>query len=111
LRQWNQLLAFALEFRPDLIIELGRGHGNSTCCFLEAARHIETTGGSCRVVSLCLSNTWALETAQRLRSICDASWFGRGNILRKDILEHDFEAELAPARRVFLFWDAHGVAV
>jgi len=111
LRQWNQLLAFALEFRPDLILELGRGHGNSTCCFLEAARHIEATGGRCRLVSLCLDDTWAVQTAKRLRPLCDDSWFGRGAILRKNILEHDFEAELTPAQRVFLFWDAHGVVV
>src|SRR4051812_1166055 len=111
LRQWNQLISFALEFQPDLIIELGRGHGNSTCCFLETARHIEERGGRCRLVSLCLSDTWAAETVKRLKPICDSSWFARGNVLTKNILEHDFEVGLAGAKRVFLFWDAHGVVV
>ncbi len=54
LSQWAQLIAFTLEFRPDLILELGRGFGNSTCCFLESARHLEENGSSCRLVSLCL---------------------------------------------------------
>ena len=35
--QWGQLAAFALEFKPDLILELGRGVGNSTALFLEVA--------------------------------------------------------------------------
>ena len=33
--QWAQLLAYTLEFKPDLILELGRGAGNSTCVFTE----------------------------------------------------------------------------
>lgn len=33
--QWISLAAFALDFQPDLIIELGRGYGNSTAMFLE----------------------------------------------------------------------------
>jgi hypothetical protein len=39
LYQWAELGAFALEFRPDLILELGRELGNSTCCFIEVANH------------------------------------------------------------------------
>ena len=38
--QWAQLAAMALEYQPDLIIELGRGKGNSTCVFTEAANII-----------------------------------------------------------------------
>jgi ubiquinone/menaquinone biosynthesis C-methylase UbiE len=34
--QWAQLMAMTWEFEPDLVIELGRGHGNSTCAFTEA---------------------------------------------------------------------------
>ena len=55
LSQWAQLEAFALAFAPDLIVELGRGGGNSTCCFLEAAHHLRAQGRRCRVLSLCLS--------------------------------------------------------
>src|SRR5262249_60970035 len=54
--QWAQLLAFALEFRPTLILELGRGLGNSTCVFTEAANRLP--GGFCRVLSLCLTDYW-----------------------------------------------------
>jgi hypothetical protein len=35
--QWAQLMAAALDFAPDLILELGRGRGNSTCAFTEAS--------------------------------------------------------------------------
>src|SRR5215471_9029298 len=51
--QWAQIMAFAQEFRPDLIVELGRGMGNSTALFTEVAHHL---GGAerCKVLSLCL---------------------------------------------------------
>lgn len=109
--QWGQLLAFAAEFRPDLVIELGRGHGNSTCVFLEAARALDQSGSPCRVVSLCLTSAWADDTVPRLAGVCDAAWFARGKILRGDILRYDFGAEAAGAKRVLVFWDAHGPEV
>src|SRR5918996_4862142 len=54
--QWAQLMSLALEFRPDLILELGRGSGNSTCAFVEAAHLL--CKDSPHVVSLCLTDTW-----------------------------------------------------
>ena len=48
LYQWAQMGAFALEFKPELILELGRLYGNSTCVFLEVVNsrvhrcHLET---------------------------------------------------------------------
>jgi len=104
--QWAQLLAFALEFRPDLIIELGRERGNSTCCFLEAARLLAPS--PCSVVSLCLTDLWQRETAPRLRPLCDVDWFARGRVLTQNLLTFDFAAALAQSRRCLLFWDAHG---
>ncbi|MFQ5696580.1 MAG: hypothetical protein ACE5HB_11365, partial [Terriglobia bacterium] len=38
--QWAQVAAYTLEFKPDLILELGRERGNSTCCFLEVANQL-----------------------------------------------------------------------
>ena len=35
--QWAQWYSVALGFAPDLIIELGRGYGNSTALFGQAA--------------------------------------------------------------------------
>jgi len=40
LADWFKLYAFVLEYSPDLIIELGRGYGNSTCIFTEAVNKI-----------------------------------------------------------------------
>lgn len=104
--QWAQLLAFALEFRPTLILELGRDFGNSTCVFTEAASRLER--GSCRVLSLCLSNYWTRRTLPRLRTIVPPEWGASLQAVETNILTFDFEAALAGAERVFVFWDAHG---
>jgi hypothetical protein len=37
LLQWAQLMAVVLEFKAELILELGQGRGNPTCAFTEAA--------------------------------------------------------------------------
>jgi hypothetical protein len=105
--QWLQLSAFVQEYRPDLIVELGREAGNSTCCFLEAIREVGTTTPA-RLVSLCRSGYWEVGTRPRLRDLCDESWFAPGAVLQKDILTFDYAAALAGAKRVFVFWDAHG---
>src|SRR3954471_14076850 len=38
LEGWRQLYDLTVAFQPDLVIELGRGWGNSTCVFTEAAQ-------------------------------------------------------------------------
>lgn len=106
--QWAQLMAFSLDFQPDLILELGRGMGNSTCVFTEVAHHVE---GDSRVVSLCLSDTWEATTFPRLRSHTAEEWFEPLETHRIDIRNFDYESLLALARRVFVFWDAHGFEV
>ena len=108
--QWVQIMAFALDFRPDLIVELGRGMGNSTCCFLEVANQL---GGvrACRLISLCLSDSWSVHTLPRLRQVVPADWFAPGEILRANILSYDFSQRVREAERVLVFWDAHGFAV
>lgn len=108
--QWVQIMAFALEFRPDLVIELGRGMGNSTCCFLEVANQL---GGAeaCRVVSLCLSSSWFDTTVPRLRKVVPQKWFAPGHIKQGNILEYDFTAEVERAQRCLVFWDAHGFEI
>jgi hypothetical protein len=103
--QWAQLMAVALEFAPDLILELGRGKGNSTCAFTEASN---LNQGRSRIVSLCLSDNWERETLPRLRKIVPTEWFKPLETLRTDILEFDYEKALSGAKRVLIFWDAHG---
>lgn len=94
-----------MDFAPDLILELGRGKGNSTCAFTEASN---LHGGRSRIVSLCLSDSWERETLPRLRKIVPEDWFKPLQALREDILEFDYERALSGAKRMLIFWDAHG---
>jgi len=107
--QWAQFMAYVLEFQPNLIVELGRGQGNSTCAFTEAANLLGPS--RCRVLSLCLSDSWEKETLPRVQQVVPASWFHCLRALRGDILTFDFKSSLAGAGRVLLFWDAHGFDV
>jgi FkbM family methyltransferase len=108
LYQYAQLLATVLEFQPDLILELGRGGGNSTCLFTEAANQL---GGSARVISICRSEDWESHTVERLRAVVPDDWFKPLTALTADILEVDYPRLLAGAGRVLLFWDASGFDV
>src|SRR5581483_10116008 len=110
-QHWAQLFAFTLEYQPDLILELGRGHGNSTCCFLEAARHLQRYGSGCRLVSLCRDSHWEEQTLPRLRPLCEADWFARGRFIQYDITRYDFREVLEEASRVLVYWDAPGFEV
>lgn len=105
--QWAQWYSVALGFAPDLIVELGRGRGNSTALFAQAARHLERV----RIVSLCRSDDWTATVAPRIAGIVDQQWFATIDARRTDILSTDFEAILADHRRVLLLWDAHGFQI
>ena len=107
--QFAQLAAATLEFRPDLILELGRGAGNSTCLFTEAAHRMEPGPG--RVLSLDVYDNWAQHTVPRLQPYLPADWFTPLAALRQDILTFDFHSALASAHRILVFWDAHGFDV
>jgi FkbM family methyltransferase len=105
--QWAQIAAFAEEFRPDFILELGRGTGNSTACFTEIAHHL---GGAekCRVLSLCLSDSWRKQSAPKIRRIVPPDWFAPLETLECDILRFDIASRLQNAHKPLVFWDAHG---
>jgi FkbM family methyltransferase len=106
--QYAQLLAAVLEFQPDLILELGRGRGNSTGLFTEAANRL---GGSTRVISICESKDWESETLPRLRRFVPDGWLKPLTVLRGDIRLADYPNLLKGASRVLLFWDASGFDV
>ncbi|MDF1667890.1 MAG: hypothetical protein P1V97_39500, partial [Planctomycetota bacterium] len=108
--QWNQLFAYTLEFKPDLIIELGRGRGNSTCLFTQAAKALGPDS-SCHVLSLCNSKDWAEETAPKLETIFGQDWFKDLTAESCDILSYDPSPFIAKATRVMVFWDAHGFEI
>jgi len=104
--QWAQIAAFTEEFRPDFILELGRGTGNSTACFTEVANHLGA--GQCHVLSLCLSDNWRKQSVPKIRRIVSPDWFAPLEALECDILKFDIATPLAKAQRVVVFWDAHG---
>ncbi len=108
--QFAQLFASALEFAPDLIVELGRGWGNSTCAFTEAANQLSMSS-PCRVLSICECPYWDAYTKSRVQELVLPSWFNPLHALRGDILKFDFSQALSGAKRVLVFWDAHGFEV
>ena len=106
--QFAQLMAAVLDFRPEVVLELGRGYGNSTCAFAEAAHQ---SGGGIRVVSVCNSEEWSTVTVPRLRQVVSKEWFKSVQAIRGDILQFDYGKALSGVRSAMLFWDAHGFEV
>jgi hypothetical protein len=106
--QLAQFFAMAREFGADLILELGRGAGNSTCAFTEAANQLPTP---CRIVSVCQSSAWHDETVPRLLPAVGSSWLQPLEAVQHDILTFDFASVLEDAQRVLIFWDAHGFEI
>jgi hypothetical protein len=105
-----QIASMVYDFKPDLIVELGRGYGNSTCAMAFAAKMLRPQ--KCRFVSLCLSNAFNTESLPYLKShLQDPSVLDPVESLEADILTFDFEPVIASAKRVFVFWDAHGFDV
>ncbi len=104
--QWVQLMSFIYEFKPDLILELGRGYGNSTCAFNEVCQLLKPE--HCEVLSLCISDDWDDITVPNLQKIVPKEWFSTITALNANILTFDFEMALKGKERIVLFWDAHG---
>jgi hypothetical protein len=103
---WSLFYALALSFKPDRIVELGRGFGNSTAAFTQAAHDL----GSCEVVSVDRDrgHTWETQTLPKLHGAIDGSWLGHLDAIQADILDLTAERLFGDARRVVLLWDAHG---
>ncbi len=106
--QWAQLMALALEYKPDIVLELGRGKGNSTCAFTEASYMSESKW---TILSVCLNNDWELSSLPQIRQIVSDGWLERLKTVRADILDYDFESALRGFTRILIFWDAHGFDV
>jgi cephalosporin hydroxylase len=105
--QWIQWYAMTLEFKPDLIIELGRGLGNSTCVFTEAANQL----GNCRVLSLCISQDWDARTKPRISEVVPPNWFDPLDARTTDILRTDVGEMVGNSQRILVLWDAHGFEI
>src|SRR5438128_3260070 len=105
--QWAQWFAYAREYRPDLVLELGRGNGNSTAAVNEALHQL----GHGRLVSFCLTRTWHEKTVPLLQPVVEAGWFERIEARVGNLLHEDFAPIVGDARRVLLIWDAHGFEI
>jgi cephalosporin hydroxylase len=103
---WLSLHDLTVGHGPGLVIELGRGYGNSTVVFTDAAR----SRPKLRVVSIGYDepSAWVTRTRPRLEQLVEAGWFDPLTVLQQDILETNFAAILQGHKRVLLFWDAHG---
>lgn len=106
--EWGQLIASALEFAPDVILEVGRGYGNSTLSFTQAANALAPL--ECRVVSVC-RHPWQEAYAAVLPAAPAPEWFSPLLVLNGDVRDLDFKEALGNAGRVLVFWDAHGYDV
>jgi cephalosporin hydroxylase len=108
IENWLELHALTVAFRPDLVLELGRGYGNSTCVFTEAAHTV-----GCRVVSIGFDSerAWETRTAPRLTQVVEANWFAPLTVVQDDITALDFRPLLEGSSRTLVFWDVHGADV
>jgi len=103
---WIQLYSLVLEFSPDLIVELGRGYGNSTCLFTEAVNK----SGKGKVVSVGYDSehAWDKITVPALQKLISSQWLDKLSIKQQDIMKTDFAEIIGKSERILLFWDAHG---
>jgi hypothetical protein len=108
LHQWVHFYALTMEYQPDLIIEFGRGYGNSTCLFGEALSHMD---GERRLISLCLSDCWERTTLPKLERMKDREWLARIDARTIDVRDVDYAEVVGGAKRVLVLWDAHGFDV
>ena len=108
LENWLELHDLTVGFRPDLVLELGRGYGNSTCVFTQAAQVV-----GCRVVSIGFDSehAWETRTAPRLERVVEADWFAPLTVVQDDLTTLDFLALVEGSGRTLVFWDAHGADV
>jgi hypothetical protein len=102
--EYAQLFTITLQYKPDLIIEVGRGYGNSTAVFTEAANQISNT----QVISICLTDDWQKEIVPKITGIVPKNWFHNLDILTANILDIKFKRLLKNKQKIIIFWDAHG---
>jgi hypothetical protein len=104
LEQWLRLYRRALAVAPDVLLEVGRGYGNSTVVLTDAAHVLQV-----RVISVGddMVYAWATRTRPRLLPLLGEDWFRPLTVVQGDVREF-----VPPAcERPFVFWDAHGPEV
>ncbi len=111
LGQYAHWYSTVLEFKPDLILEFGRGKGNSTALFTQAANVLKNL----KVASFCMTDDWNKESAPRIKEFVEPDWFNPLDIHVCNFLTHktsnDIEKLISDSNRVLVLWDAHGFDV
>lgn len=105
LAQYAQLYSITLEFKPSLIIEVGRGWGNSTAVLVEAANKLTNTR---KVVSLCLANDWQERIRAKIEQVVEKDWFSKLEARIEDYTKLDIKTLVKQNDSVLFFLDAHG---
>lgn len=99
---WIALAATLLSYRPATIIELGRGHGASTCLF----RFLGFP-----TISICRTNNWQVATIPLLHDVEPIDWHDGVTAIIGEIAHQDYAGLIGASPRVVIFWDAHGYDV
>jgi len=108
--QAAQLMAFVLEFAPDVILEIGQSAANTTCVFTEAANRLKPH--RCRVLSLgSATGVWEEGIPPTVSRIVPESWFEPLQVFQTDILELDYSQALEGYEKILVFWDEPGYEV
>jgi hypothetical protein len=96
LEQWPRLHERALASGADLLLEVGRGYGNSTVVLTEAAHHLNS-----HVVSIGFDEPPAFEaiTWPKLAPVVGMDWRSRLTVVQSDVRDYEPPA----SRRCFLF--------
>jgi hypothetical protein len=102
LTQAQHWYAVALHFKPDVIIELGRGV--STAIFTEAANLI-----GAKVKSFDLQKGWTYRS--RLNGLVSENWSAPLEVISADITATDFAPYVEGCGRVLVVWDCHGYEI
>lgn len=101
------LAALCLERKPDVILDLGTGRGNSAGVFSVVGEILEGRGYDLTIHTFDIHDRWNLETAPLLGSRLAKRVVAHVG----DLTEFDFYPILESSDSVLVFWDAHGFTV
>jgi hypothetical protein len=94
-------MALTLEFKPDIVLEIGRGRIHSTVAFGIAAKQL----GACRVQSFGAAGD-PLELV--LAAAEGAGWPSCVELINGVSSRHDFRRHIGSAKRPLVFWNSCG---
>ena len=102
---WEILFHTVENYRPDYILEVGRGAGNTTCVLLDyCVRHPEVNFCSVDLFDHWNTNSKAVLPPEFIAKVSDY------NMLHQNFLDFDFRFILeANWERLLLFWDVNDV--